>query len=401
MSTEPNGRVYLAWNRLINCQSHEDTLLQFNSGLTSIVAPNGTGKSVFFKMIYATVYPQGYNRDELKSLISWDAESAISMYGFSDEYEGGVSINTKAQLVYYYRENQQAKYKTSVVCPYELKSRLNILVDEKTDFFANIIDQDQSLLFVKKSSTANNLIKMVISDDSMDTLIQRLGENLDVYIKEEKRLREITYGAELILSRSEHTNMTELYQSRELFSNLLEIFADFVEGVDLLDSMIPTSSGGMSVDNLIVVLDFYEFMEDSVPLLQVAEEFPEELELIEGFLEMSASIESSLFPEGELTGEILDALDIFLEMGEDVSNLVPVNLEEVDSRAAVSELFLSFLEIGSDIEIFSASCKEYVEYGIIIAGQQEEFDRLGRFVDGCPIYGAVRHIGDICIPVGD
>ena len=62
--------IYLVGVRMINCQTHSDTVYEFSPDkLNVIVAPNATGKSVLIKMLKATVTPNEYNNSTRKNLI--------------------------------------------------------------------------------------------------------------------------------------------------------------------------------------------------------------------------------------------------------------------------------------------------------------------------------------------
>lgn len=389
--------VYLVSNRLINCQSHRDTLLQFTEGINVIVAPNGTGKSVFFKMLIAATYPQTYTREELASLMRWGTDKAISMYEFSDGSEGGVGIYDRNNITHYYREDKSQPFMASHVPFPEIIERLSVLCDETTKFFANILDQDQALLFVKKSSSANNLVRMVVSHPKLDKLIDDLSKNIETFREEEKRLAQIMYYLEKVMLNTRYTDLALLESTHEMFEHLLVPYEVLVNGLEHLEN-IQDASSLEDYDTLIDLCEFYIKSEELLKDFKVVEDNSELADLFLPFLEASIELNGE-FPTMPSSSDLdfYDIIDQFVDGSEHAATLLLVEddvttLDFVDTVIPLFDMRKEVLALQQTLVELELSTTELV-------AMEEEFLREGSVINGCPIYGSVAHVGEICIPL--
>lgn len=71
--------------QMINCQSWKNSTFDLATDrINVIIADNGTGKSVFFKMLKITTNPNYFSRAERKDLIRRHEECATILFKFDD-----------------------------------------------------------------------------------------------------------------------------------------------------------------------------------------------------------------------------------------------------------------------------------------------------------------------------
>jgi hypothetical protein len=385
---------YLVSTRLVNIQSHKDTTLEFNEGITIVRAKNGTGKSVLFKSIFLGVNPEGYTVKERKSLLRWGAESGIVVFRFSDGYEAGYKLFPKGTLAYFFREKVgESPLHGSVDVPPGLISRLAIIVDKKNNFYANIIDQDQSLLFVKNTSTANSLVRMILTDEELDELLASLNQNLDEYNEEEKRLLTFKVKLESELRSLEVEDLTSLYRTKKIFENFLPIYEAFIEIEELSESLWV---GGKEKDlSTLVELADLSLALINNPIELVSDSGEDAYEIFESLFEVAASSSIELLEESLVTNTE-SSLHNILIICEQYGNL---EIIQDNSIGMLESSMLEILELGDTLVSIYNDAKEVQQLKEELYILQQDIERESVLVEGCPIYGAVRHAGDICIPV--
>ena len=82
--------------QMINCQSWKNSTFDLATDrINVIIADNGTGKSVFFKMLKITTNPNYFSRAERKDLIRRHEECATILFKFDDGSIAATKVFTK------------------------------------------------------------------------------------------------------------------------------------------------------------------------------------------------------------------------------------------------------------------------------------------------------------------
>ena len=173
-------KVYLSAIRMINCQSHTDTMYEFAQNKVNVIAAdNGVGKSVFFKMLQMTLLPRRYSSADRLDVIRHGCECAGILYAFSDGSCGAFWVY-KNGYVYQFRESAEEEMVTYNDVPEELLVRLNVLMDANAGFITNYLDVKQSLLLVDNSLQSNyHLLKLIASNETIDKMLEMIPEKIE------------------------------------------------------------------------------------------------------------------------------------------------------------------------------------------------------------------------------
>lgn len=165
--------------KMVNCQSWKNSdFTLVPDRLNTIVADNGTGKSVFMKMLKITACPKYFSREERKHLIRTGEESATIYFEFDD---GGMACTKvfPTYTLYMYKPFDSVEIQKSYEPLPEVLKRIGLITDESSDFVANIIDTDQDLLLVNSKLKNNyNLIRMHTQNPMLETVRERVCDTL-------------------------------------------------------------------------------------------------------------------------------------------------------------------------------------------------------------------------------
>lgn len=226
-------KVYLDKIQLINCQSHEDTVLSFSRDkINVIMADNNIGKSVLFKMLRVTASPNSVDKAYRQFLIRNNKEFARIIYAFSNHDIGVVDVYVNG-VVYYYRENGEVNFTSYREIPEKLYNNLGLLVEDK--FITNIIDTDQELFLVNSDGSCDSkLLKLMTTDNNLDLLQERVEENLQLYNDLENKLKNKIVAKKAVLDTVEYTDIVELNDKIETSKFLYSVLYNFVNiGIEL------------------------------------------------------------------------------------------------------------------------------------------------------------------------
>lgn len=182
----------LASIRMINCQSWEDLTLELSQDrLNVLIAPNNTGKSVFFKMLKITASPRYFTQEESKFLIRFGADCACFVYSFTDGAIG-MTLVYPNRVIYRYAKTAEAGYVSYEFPPRELLDNLGLVANVSEDFVANIIDTDQDMLLVNSNLKGNHALMRLIAENP---------ELAEILIKTDNISREFSKHEAALLER--------------------------------------------------------------------------------------------------------------------------------------------------------------------------------------------------------
>lgn len=163
--------------QMINCQSWKNSSFSLATDKVNvIVADNGTGKSVLFKMLKITSHPKYFDRNDRKDLIRHGAECAEIYFAFDD---GGIAATKvyPTYVLYLYKPDDNSEVEASYEPNPEMLQRVGLISDGDTPFVANIVDSDQDLLLVNTRLKYNfNLVKMLVENVDLESVKERVSE---------------------------------------------------------------------------------------------------------------------------------------------------------------------------------------------------------------------------------
>ena len=147
--------VYLLAARMCNCQSHVDTVYQFSPDKVNVIfGDNSVGKSVFFKMVKASINPTSLQEKDRIDLIRRKTEFAQIQYIFSDNSNATCRIYRKGTIFQYQNSPEEKPIVTNM--PHEkFLEKLNILMDVRSGFITNIMDGDNARLLINSNLKSN------------------------------------------------------------------------------------------------------------------------------------------------------------------------------------------------------------------------------------------------------
>lgn len=416
--------VYLAGVRLINVQSHTNTLLKFQQGLNVIIAPNQTGKSVFMKATKAAGNEKFLpTKKERKAMIHYGTSHAEIHHIFSDS-SCQITKILEDRIIYYYTPSMLDKVPLqSQPFPFnEFLEKSSLVVDKEHKFYANMLDSRQAMLFLETDrSTQNGLVKAVTQDERLEAL----KEHFSVLVKENAEqsllLDERVWKIKFSLSRINFVDLAPEEKKIEVLSMGSRVLTELV-GVG--ESLIELGKLDLATR------DYNSSVRLSDLCLDIAELYPtlnlsETLELPDRVLEISETL-GELYEQGSsLTWKdkkVFGLSEKLLSFGEEF-----MSLQWKDSKVLrMSENLLSigeqlkglgFAEDKNDtiqllrpvtdlVEVFdmvqkmNSSVVSWRETLIAVERSQKEIEHIGFEVE-CPIYGRIRHIEDNCIPLSD
>lgn len=416
--------------KMVNCQSWKDSGFTLVSDrLNTIVADNGTGKSVFMKMLKITACPKYFSREERKHLIRTGEESATIYFEFDD---GGMACTKvfPTYTLYMYKPFDSVEIQKSYEPLPEVLKQVGLITDESSDFVANIIDTDQDLLLVNSKLKNNyNLIRMHTQNPMLETVRERvydtLIKTLNTYsslASKKQSLQSIIDEAvyydidtrAIQLDNTEHS-IDLMYQVIDVYGAVTQIVQlfDFVTDYELLSKMLTVLEVLETIDLRTVVcgdppVDVLTELEiiDSIEALHIADllitntptNLSRELDMLESIDSLLSLIKDVIIVP-DIDTDVHNSLQL-------LSLLDEINLMELFTGAAPQEMenifeFLGFLDkILTEIEQYSMHCQtEYKLYQDMLH-TRDRIMSIGDTID-CPVHGKVVYNGEDCIPYSD
>lgn len=416
--------------KMVNCQSWKNSdFTLVPDRLNTIVADNGTGKSVFMKMLKITACPKYFSREERKHLIRTGEESATIYFEFDD---GGMACTKvfPTYTLYMYKPFDSVEIQKSYEPLPEVLKRIGLITDESSDFVANIIDTDQDLLLVNSKLKNNyNLIRMHTQNPMLETVRERvydtLIKTLNTYssiASKKQSLQSIVDEAVYfdIDTRAIQLDNTErsidlMYQVIDVYgavAKIVQLFG-FVTDYELLSKMLTVLETIETIDLETVmcgdppvnVLTELEII-DSIEALHVADllvastptNLSRELNVLDS-IDFLLSLIKNIVITPDIDADVHSSLQL-------LSLLDEINLMELFADEAPREMedtfeFLCFLdEVVTEIEQYSAYCQTKRELYQDVLHAKDKIMSSGDTIN-CPIHGKVVYNGEDCIPYSD
>lgn len=389
-----HSRIKLKQIRLINCQSHKDTLIELSNGLNVIVAENSTGKSVLFKVLKVVCVPDFYTRRARAKIVRHGAEEAEAQFLFTDGSFARVRI-TKGSVIYQTKQADDDSFESHVEPPAWLIFNLSLLVDAKEKFIANLLDMSQNLLLVNSSSKANsNLMKILTSDEQLDRIIVLTGEKEQEFKKTLAVAEQKLVQVKTLKSIHKYVNIHELDEQISIFSSLLSVTEDLTEGYIILDDMVEVND--INFDELINNLDTLILLAEQdyhIHLIKEDDDFAD-LSVLDDIIDLGNAYQE--FTHYQFVREQGTAhLDDLHELGDLLLELQVIEEDGVD---------LSFLE-QTTILAEGFFTMTIMRDNLIKIDTVERLNmELDEFINSqgvnvkCPLYGEVQHVAGNCIP---
>lgn len=381
--------------RLVNCQSWSDCTIDLSNGFNVIVAPNNVGKSVLFKILKITASPKFYKAKKRRKLIRWGCNDAKALYAFDSGAQALVVIQPN-DVLYGYRESETDKWRMTYEPAPELIVEVGLLVNNKGNFIANIIDTDQDLLLVDSDAKGTyEFIDMLCNDaqlmsykEKIEYLERAMGEDysnaLCALMDYEDELKRYAY---VDVERLENDLDTAQLANDALFK--------FIDVANLVEVTKPLSEAWLDFDQLLKDCKITQALE-SVDLSSVAiPKYDSDLESMIGILEVLESINLNNLrvpkePQGTEELRILETLED-INLKQLFTGEPPVDVEGCDTLEALES-------VRNTITLFETQINKMEDLTKEIDLLNTEFLNSGE-VHHCEIFRKVVYDGNGCIPV--
>lgn len=391
--------VKLVYNRLVNCQSHADTVYEFSSGLNIFRADkNSAGKSVFFKMIKAVGCPSYYHTEEKrKQLIKHGAEYASSLYMFSDNSAGMVRVYPK-QIIYYYTDNVTNGFTAYAEPPEEFVNALSLITNSMNNFIANMLDMDQDLLFVRSDSKTNNdLVELLTYNEQLDRMQNLTTEKIKQYREHSKYLEDTIDRLEAKLMRFKHVDTYDLKQRIKTVEAGIEVYENLIEVSRELENTSGMLVDSSSYDLQITACDLYQSAQMAVECLGKEERYDEVAEYALDIYEVVKEAKTCAEGVRRSAGvEIFEMYEQFLDVLGLAHEIKHPN--ELDGALLALDVYEQVGQASFSAKMLYNSVQDLRKSEERLRKVQEEFNAMGRRVP-CAIYGEVQHVEGECIPI--
>lgn len=383
--------------RLVGCQSWDDTTIELGPGINVLFADNDTGKSVFFKILKAVASPNSIDRDEMKELIRDGYDYAEAYYLFTDGSLGLARIFPNRILYYYTRDAKNGEVTQREGAPHdEFLDKLSVLVEPKSGFTANILDDPGNMLLVNSNPKTNSsLLQILAKDERVDRLIELFKNKVADYQIMENNVTIVKNGLERKLKTLEYVNVEDLESNINLSEKLLDC-ADTLNRVlittNSLQSLVKNYQPYTEYKVIAAALDKFNDICDNI---NYSKSIPDELKSIIGLVESADNFQQEYTStvDPELGKAMLNIISIY----ENASNL---NIVET----------LDFTKLKLEVEAIENLDKMLKSsanlYNTLVQSKKVEdtlkelkaIDFGGQSFD-CPIYGKIIYEGNKCTPV--
>lgn len=355
--------------RLIGCQSWKDTVVELRDGINVLVADNGVGKSVIFKMIRITACPKCFTREERINLIRNGYSWAAILFLFDDGYTGMTRVYPGK--VEYVVQSPDGKVTSSLEFPDEYRERLGILGSDK--FVASIIDSDQALLLVNSNLRDNDeFIRLLTVHEPLERLKGVVKERLDEFYRYSAGLDQKVDTLRTTLNNIQYQDIGNLKWMQERTEAAIEAMEFAISVTEVLDKFRFGKWDGT---------EFIKMAEFGL--------------ILEKIRDLACSIEKK---EDRNYDSMLDMVS-FAEKLKDMRGIPLVIGRKLDYDFLLGTvgLFRSLCIIGDDARAIASNLGSirYTKERIALA--EDKLKSSAKAVD-CPIYGEVYYDGNVCVP---
>lgn len=411
--------------QMINCQSWKNSTFDLATDrINVIIADNGTGKSVFFKMLKITTNPNYFSRAERKDLIRRHEECATILFKFDD---GSIAATKVFQtyVLYMYKASDQEELKTAYEQFPEVLEKLGLIVDpDETSFVANIIDADQDLLLVNSKLKYNyNLVHLLVESPELELVNERAHTTLMNVLNPLSSLSSRCETLERAIQDSTYYDVAERELELDRVEKMKDFLFDLIPVAESLHSMQEVSRNYIDVDGIKKLLDLLDLLE-SIDLSQVA--ITDKPADIAEHLKLLRSLGDINLNDLKTADQPFDASNYF-ELIRLLSDLQLQELQTLEAPVNCNEIFI-LLSILTDLNLASLHLTEQVpdltnhfklindifylqqilaltdSLMLTVNSAKKEMQELeiemqhsGKITE-CAIYGKVIYNGKKCIP---
>lgn len=411
--------------QMINCQSWKNSTFDLATDrINVIIADNGTGKSVFFKMLKITTNPNYFSRAERKDLIRRHEECATILFKFDD---GSIAATKVFQtyVLYMYKASDQEELKTAYEQFPEVLEKLGLIVDpDETSFVANIIDADQDLLLVNSKLKYNyNLVHLLVESPELELVNERAHTTLMKVLNPLSSLSSRCETLERAIQDSTYYDVAERELELDRVEKMKDFLFDLIPVAESLHSIQEASRNYIDVDGIKKLLDLLDLLE-SIDLSQVV--VTDKPADIAEHLKLLKSLSAINLNDLKTVDQPFDASNYF-ELIRLLSDLKLQELQTIEAPVNCNEIF-SLLSILTDLNLASLHLTEQVpdltnhfklindifylqqilaltdSLMLTVNSAKKEMQELeiemqhsGKITE-CAIYGKVIYNGKKCIP---
>ena len=411
--------------QMINCQSWKNSTFDLATDrINVIIADNGTGKSVFFKMLKITTNPNYFSRAERKDLIRRHEECATILFKFDD---GSIAATKVFQtyVLYMYKASNQEGLKTAYEQFPEVLEKLGLIVDpDETSFVANIIDADQDLLLVNSKLKYNyNLVHLLVESPELELVNERAHTALMNVLNPLSSLSSRCETLERAIQDSTYYDVAERELELDRVEKMKDFLLDLIPVAENLHSMQEVSRNYIDVDGIKKLLGLLDLLE-SIDLSQVV--VTDKPANIAEHLKLLKSLSAINLNDLKTVDQPFDVSNYF-ELIRLLSDLKLQELQTIEAPVNCNEIF-SLLSILTDLNLASLHLTEQVpnltdhfklindifylqqilaltdSLMLTVNSARKEMQELeiemqhsGKITE-CAIYGKVIYNGKKCIP---
>ena len=411
--------------QMINCQSIKNCMFDLATDkLNVIIADNGTGKSVLFKMLKIATNPNYYSRAERKDLIRRHTECAL-LYLLMDDGSLSCTAVYPTYTLYSYQRAGETTVQQSYEPDPEMLQKAGLLIDDSGEpFVANIVDSDQDLLLVNSKQKYNsNLIKMLVEHPVLEGMREKTHENIVRIGNPLSSLTTRCSALEKAINESSYFDVAMRELELQTVSSGKELMYDAINIYEYLSSL----------ENILIDTTDYEFIDKAITLIELMESLDlnqlvpskkpiniaKEIDLLEttesidlqalsidsepidvskelALLEQLETLKLSPLQVGKKPRELDKALDLLEKIEKlDISKLYlepePPDLEEAFM------ILKSAFEISNALTLCQSLLLTVQDIEKNLHEVEAELLRSGRMVE-CAIHGKVIYNGKECIP---
>lgn len=411
--------------QMINCQSWKNSTFDLATDrINVIIADNGTGKSVFFKMLKITTNPNYFSRAERKDLIRRHEECATILFKFDD---GSIAATKVFQtyVLYMYKASDQEELKTAYEQFPEVLEKLGLIVDpDETSFVANIIDADQDLLLVNSKLKYNyNLVHLLVESPELELVNERAHTALMNVLNPLSSLSSRCETLERAIQDSTYYDVAERELELDRVEKMKDFLFDLIPVAESLHSIQEASRNYIDVNGIKKLLDLLDLLE-SIDLSQVV--VTDKPADIAEHLKLLKSLSAINLNDLKTVDRPFDVSNYF-ELIRLLSDLKLQELQTIEAPVNCNEIF-SLLSILTDLNLASLHLTEQVpdltdhfklindifylqqilaltdSLMLTVNSARKEMQELeiemqhsGKITE-CAIYGKVIYNGKKCIP---